>query len=323
MTIWLCVDIEERISGIIENLKDAPQETWIWSEKVDVEDMEFHAFDVMDGGRIAAVDGGSGIAEPMGGLYLGLVRTGYVIYSGDRERKEISPIDVFHIGFQNSEEIYADRYEEIFGERPAKMGETDPKYMLQRIRTLEEYRYAFKAIQMLNEGDILLVDGALRGDLHTPEIAIRMLSEMAQDKGISVVGISKNSGMSIGMMPLIPFLDTKASAEGYGRWFTRISGRVSGGKEEIFVVKYNPLGESAFRTDVITLEKVENIFGRIAWYCDDVAYLGYPYPLADVHNEVIIKKGVVEDVSSRFRVSAMMNGLDMPEDYHRKLDRGA
>jgi hypothetical protein len=202
------------------------------------------------------------------------------------------------------------------------MRDTDPKYMVQRIRTLEEYRYVFKALGELREGDILLVDGALRGDLHTPDIAIKMLSEMAQDKGVSVVGISKNSGLSAGYMPLIPLLDSEAMEKGHERWYARISGRISGGKEEIYVVRYNPIGESAFRTDVITLEKVPDVLGRIAWYCDDIAYPGYPYPLADVHNEVIIRKGVVEDISSRFRTDAMMEGLDIPEDFHRKLDRG-
>ncbi len=316
------MDIETRISEIIAELESAPREAWIWSERIDIEELEFSDFGVVEGGRVAAVDGSSGIAEPMGGMYLGLTRAGYVIYSGERERKDVSPMNVFQIGFHNSEEIYRKKYREIFDKEPAEIGETDPKYMVQRIRTLEEYECAFRALEKLREGDILLVDGALRGDRHTPDIAIKILSERAQDKGVSVAGISKNSGMSMSGLPLIPMIESEAEKSGLKRWFTPISGRISGGKEEIYAVKYNPKGESAFRTDLISLERAEDVFGKIAWYCSDVAYLGYPYPLADIHNEVIIRGGAVEDISSRFYFEAVRNGIMMPENFHRKLDRG-
>jgi len=316
------VDIETRISEIVAELESAPREAWIWSERIELEDLSFSDFDALKGGRVAAVDGSSGIAEPMGGLYLALIRAGYVIYSDEREKKEMSPIDVFQLGFHNSEEIYERKYEDIFGEKPVRMGETDPKYMVQRIRTLEEYRYAFLALEELNKGDILLVDGALRGDRHTPDIAIKMLSERAQDRGVSVAGISKNSGMSMSGLPLIPMIEFEAEKSGPKRWFTRISGRISGGKEEVYAVKYNPMGESAFRTDLISLERAGDVFGKIAWYSNDVAYPGYPYPLADIHNEVIIRSGTVEDISSRFYFEAARKGMAMSENFHKKLDRG-
>jgi len=316
------VDIEEQISGIVEQISNAERKTWLWDEEIDLDNVEFREFEPVEAGRVAAVDGSSGIAEPFAGLYLGVVRAGYVLYSGKREKKEISPLEIFQIGFHNSKEIYAEKYSEIFGEKPPEMSETEPKYMVQRIRTLEEYKYAFKALRDLGEGDILLIDGALRGDRHTPDIAIKMLSEMAQDKGVSVVGISKNSGLLSSGMPLIPMMDYEAEKKGLGRWYARISGRISGGKEEIYVVRYDKLGESAFRTDIISLESAKTVFGKISGYCQDIAYLGYPYPLADVHNEVIIRSGTVEDISLKFWFETVKKGLNVVENFHRKLDRG-
>ncbi len=316
------MDIDRRISEIIEELKSSPREGWLWSERIDIENMDFHGVESSEGCRIAAVDGSSGLAEPMGGLYIGLIRAGYVIYGEEREKKVVSPIDAFRIGFDNSREIYEGRYREILGEDAPAIGETEPRYILQRIRTLEEYRYIFRALDELAEGDILLVDGALRGDLHTPETAIKILSDRAQDKGVSVVGISKNSGLVLGGMPFVPLIDAEAEAKGFGRWFVRISTQPSGGKEEIYVVKYSPLGDNAFRTDIISLDRIENVLGNIMRYCNDVAYPGYPYPLADIHNEVIIRKGTVDDISSRFRFEAMNRGIGFSENFHRKLDGG-
>ncbi len=316
------MDIDLQISEIIEELYSASKEAWLWSERIEMDDLDFQGFEPIKGCRMAAVDGSSGIAEPSGGLYMGLIRAGYVIYGEEREKKVISPIDVFRMGFDNSREIYESRYEDIFGEEAPTIVEAEPKYMLQRVRTLEEYRYISRALEELEDGDILLVDGALRGDLHTPEIAIKTLSERAQDRRVSVVGISKNSGLVVGVLPMVPMIDSEAERSGLPRWFVRIGGPGSTGKEDIYVVRYSPLGENAFRTDVISLEKVENVLGKIAGYCDDVAYLGYPYPLADIHNEVIIRRGTVEDISWKFKLGAMNKGMNYPENFHRKLDGG-
>ena len=309
------MSIQEQIDSIVREM-EADDSTHIWGEDIDIENADFRGFDVVPGTRVAAVDGSSIMAEPYGGVKIGLIRAGFVVYGGERTGRSISDIRIFRMDFRNSRDIYSEAYREILGDEPPKLAETDPNYMLQRLRTLEEFRYMFMALDSLGEGDILLIDGALRGDRHTPDLGIALLSESAQDRGISLVGISKDSGIVQNGVPLVPRMDMLAGERlGNARWYARISGRRSPGKEEIYVAKFNPYSEHAFRTDIIGLESVERILGRVAWYSSDIAYPGYPYPLADAHNEVIIRKGTAEDIGH-------MVEADLPEKFHRKLDRG-
>jgi hypothetical protein len=291
--------------------------THIFGEDTELDELEFHEFEPKDGSSVAAVDGSSVMAEPYGGIKIAVIRAGYVLYDGgERTKKNISGIEIHRMDFRNSAGIYEEKYREILGDEPPKLGETDPNYVMQRLRTLEEFRYMFKALDELKEGDILLIDGALRGDRHTPDRGMALLSEMAQDRGISLVGISKDSGIMHNGLPFVPQVYRIAEERLPGkRWYARVLRRTSPGKEEIFVVKFNPCSEHAFRTDIVSLETAAEVLGKVSQYASDIAYIGYPYPLADAHNEVIIRRGTAEDIGYLLEA-------DFPERFHRKLDRG-
>ena len=309
------MSIHEQIEGILREIEQ-DDSTQLWGEEIDLANLDFNEFEVLPGSKVAAVDGSSVMVEPYGGLKIGMIRAGFVLYHGRRLKKDISGIEVMRLDFRNSREIYEKRYKEILDDEPPELADTDPSYMMQRLRTLEEFRYMFRALNELSEGDILLIDGALRGDRHTPDRGIALLSEMAQDRGVSLVGISKDSGLMHGALPLVPQVDRVAEERiGHRRWYTRVLGRTSPGRETLFIARFNPYGEHAFRTDIISLESVPSVLGKVAWYCSDPAYVGYPYPLADAHNEVIIRKGTAEDIG-------YMIEANLPENFHRKLDRG-
>jgi len=310
------VSVQEQIDRILREM-ESDGSTHIFGEDAELDDLEFHEFEPMEGSAVAAVDGSSVMVEPYGGIKIAVIRAGYVVYErGERIGRNVSDMQVYRMDFRNSSDIYAEKYREILDAETPELGETDPNYVMQRLRTLEEFRYMFMALEELKEGDILLIDGALRGDRHTPDRGMALLSEMAQDRGVSLVGISKDSGIMHNGLPFVPQVDRLAEERfPRKRWYAKVLRRTSPGKEEIFVAKFNPYGEHAFRTDIISLETVSEVLGKVSWYASDIAYVGYPYPLADAHNEVIIRGGAAEDIG-------YMVETDLPERFHRKLDRG-
>jgi hypothetical protein len=95
-----------------------------------------------------------------------------------------------------------------------------------------------------------------------------------------------------------------------------------------YIVKYHPLTRFVFRTDVNRLDRIdpEQLFSKIGRYCSDPSYLGYPYPLADIHNQVVITRALRDDMVYRLQGIAMEKGIglgdweDLFVDFHRILD---
>ncbi len=311
------MSIREQMDRILSEIEN-DAETQILGEDIRIDDEEICEFDVLPGARVAAVDGSSVIGGRHGEMRIGFIRAGYVIYDGERTGKNISEIEMLRIDDRTLLGTYEQKYLEIIGEEPPALRDLDTSYLLQRLRTLEEFRYMFLALDTLEEGDILLVDGALRGDKHTPDAGISLLSGMAQERGVSIVGISKDSSLIYKGLPLVPFVDSRAKGSfNGGRWYMKILRRRSPGREEIYVVRFNPYGEYAFRTDVISSGHVGEILGKVAWYASDPGYPGYPYPLADAHNEVVIHRGFAEEI-----VNMLQMDIGLPGSFHAMLDGG-
>jgi hypothetical protein len=96
-----------------------------------------------------------------------------------------------------------------------------------------------------------------------------------------------------------------------------------------YIVKYHPKSLFVFRTDINRLDSTDpaEIFAKIAQYCSDATYLGYPYPLAHIHNKVVINRPIIDDINYRLQAIALENGVshsnwdDLFANFHDILDK--
>ena len=97
---------------------------------------------------------------------------------------------------------------------------------------------------------------------------------------------------------------------------------------KIYLAKLHSRSSYIFRIDLSLPEgvKPEEAFGKLAYYADDPTYVGYPYPLARVHNDVAFSRAEVSDLKAMLRAGALENGMNPKEwqltfqDFHEILD---
>ncbi len=266
--------------------------------------------------KLAAVDGGSQRVMNGGSFIVGAYRAGSLIFHGnDLLTNGPQPtLKVRSISFGNRKEIYSEIFESLIGE-PPKQFPRELALVLQRLRTFEEWSVTQDLFDNLDPGDIILMDGSLKASIHKLDILFQRIMNRALEKGIHFVGISKRCTLRFKHAPLLHFVKKKGD-ELFGTdqtWFCEIPDE--GGHSQLFgkryIVKYHPKSVFVFRTDINRLDDVSpgEVFGKIAQYCSDATYLGYPYPLAHIHNQVVVNRALIDDVSYRLEALALEHGV--------------
>ena len=89
------------------------------------------------------------------------------------------------------------------------------------------------------------------------------------------------------------------------------------------------MSEFVFRTDICAGSGTPDaIVSAIADYAREPSYLGYPYPLATIHNRVIVQKSDADAVRAELEYAALEKGIQMADwgmlfaNFHDVLDRG-
>jgi len=269
------------------------------SKKLDKE--LFKCFEERRCKRVAAIDGSS--CDILDGEFfiIGGRRVGYVIADDKKilERK----IGEIKVDFLSKESSLI---------QGTKIPE-NPHEINEMLREMEEHLMAREAIKKLGKGDVLLMDGSL-------EFSSKIMEEnfeMARRKGIHVVGISKKSGLAIKNVSIINWVKRNGDKLFVNkRWYYPFS-------EGRYIVKFHPLSRFIFRVDMH--EENEQVLREISSLCNDVCFLGYPYPLADVHNNVVIKSHDCLAIKTRLQKMVIESGFSMDDwetlffDYHEYL----
>lgn len=331
------IELEEIVEFIKKGLKP---DNKIFEEGEDgvtlferkIEAKYFSVFDVENGDyRIASVDGGSSIVLNACSFVVGVYQSAYSIFKNNRKIEDKKPkLKILPISLLNKDDIYFKEYFEVVGELPKK-GVEDINWLVQRLRIFEEWKNVFELIKKLDKGDIIIYDGSLKADISLPDSLLFKVTKKAYDKGVILVGISKRSTMYSNHAP-ITVLVKKIGENIYPRkrWLFKVS---SEKKQHLFgktyIVKFNPLSRFVFRSDINILEKElpEKIFGKISNYCNDASYLGYPYPLAFIHNKVAIDGETIKSIRNEIQSIALKKGLSLYDweslfsNFHDVLDK--
>ena len=249
------------------------------------DELEFNAFErSTDKFNIGAIDGGSANILNAGSFIIGARKVGFLIYDSEG--------NIVNRSIKPSLNIIA---------KQESMEEEND-----RVRESEEIELMSDAMEELNKDDILLIDG---------EIKVKV---EAYEKGVEMAGIIKRTSLYMGDAPLLLHAWRKGQSIYPGKnWFCKI------GFGSRYVVKFNPASRFVFMVDLP--EGVpERVFGKIAKFSDDLFYLGYPYPLAEIHNDVVIDN--VEDIMYRLQSMTIEKGLQIEDweilfqNFHDVLD---
>jgi len=191
------------------------------------------------------------------------------------------------------------------------------------LRELAEWERARKAIELAAPGDLVLVDGSLHPGAFLPASLVGPIHQLALDRGVDLVGVTKASKLRWGRYaPLVLRVRRRAEAEvgPDARWYLRVTAadEAAAGAEplwrsEVYVARLASRGAYAFRVDAVRGHRSpEELFALLAGLSDDPAFLGYPYPLARVHQVVSLPGHLLADLRRGLREAFLRQGL--PED---------
>ncbi|MDP6155876.1 MAG: DNA double-strand break repair nuclease NurA [Candidatus Thermoplasmatota archaeon] len=288
--------------------------------------------------RVGAVDGSSTIVIRGPSFIVGSYKSASMVFTGhELAGTTTTPTMPILISKDNLNDVYGRIFSDFVGEPPRKKVR-DLELALQRIRVIEEMKMVSGLVEEMDPGSIILVDGPLRSTITKLDAFMEATFKKALEKNISVVGISKSSSLSMDNTAIVPLVQYEAKRViGKRMWCfdvgEKFDGALRGHQSHLFgsvnIVKFNPHSDFVFRADILTDEDNETeILRKISPYCRDPSYLGYPYPLALVHNEVSITRGRAEDMHHHMKEIALTSGINsdqwrfLCQDFHDVLDRG-
>ncbi|HZD73469.1 MAG TPA: DNA double-strand break repair nuclease NurA [Actinomycetota bacterium] len=199
------------------------------------------------------------------------------------------------------------------------------------LRELAEWRRVREAIERAVPGDLVLVDGSLHPGAFLPASLVVPIHELALRRCVDLVGVTKASKLRWGRYaPLVLRVRRRAEVEvgPDARWYLRVTrdpdelppaadpetGEAAPPwRSEVYVARLASCGAYAFRVDAVRgRREPDELFAVLAGLSDDPAFLGYPYPLARVHQVVSLPGHLLADLRRDLRAAFLREGL--PED---------
>ena len=178
-------------------------------------------------------------------------------------------------------------------------------------RRFAEWNYAKHVLdKVLEEGDVLVVDGTLQTAFTNESRYTLDLYKLAKDKGVAVTGLSKTSHLftntGLSLIGAVVKLGKEAGIE--NEFYVKVAeARSSDHNAVIFVVKLHPKAERAFRYEVhreqfMTLdeESVKEIFFQLVSNSRDIGFPGYPYGLVEADQFARVRGSEVTSYQTLF-----------------------
>jgi hypothetical protein len=302
------------------------------------EDRGFVRFpvDPARGVTAAAVDGGSACLVNGRSFWVIVYRAG-TIWHRDRVTvgEDAAPLTIEALTQADAKGRYAQALAAAGVVRERELA--DLGGVVDVLRELAEWRRVRDAIERAAPGDLVLVDGSLHPGAFLPAALVAPIHELALDRGVDLVGVTKSSKLRWGRYtPLVLRVRRRAEDElgPDARWYLRVTGDpdqahpdAGAWRSEVFVARLASRGAYAFRVDAVRGHRgPEELFAVLAGLSDDPAFLGYPYPLARVHQLVSLSGHLLADLRRDLRAAFMREGLPSDDidlvmrDFHLTLN---
>jgi hypothetical protein len=304
----------------------------------------------------AAVDGGSACLLNGRSFWLVAYRAG-TVWHRDRDTfaVDVDPLVLRALTQSDAKSAYAEALALAGLRRERELA--DLGGVVDVLRELAEWRRASEAVAAARSGDLVLVDGSLHPGAFLPASLVGPVHQLALDRGVDLVGVTKASKLRWGRYaPLVLRVRRRAERElgPDARWYLRVTAEGTGepqgaaradaedsGEEEgagpdeddvlwrseVYVARLARRGAYAFRVDAVRGHRTPAaLFAVLAGLSDDPAFLGYPYPLARVHQAVSLPGHLLADLRRDLREAFLREGLSEDDvdlvmrDFHLTLN---
>ena len=275
---------------------------------------------------VAAVDGSSRTLLDGGAFAVVALRAGRVVVRDGAVAEREAPLEVRLLEAGTFADEWSERYRRVTGRLPAEHP-ADLQTALEWLRELAETEAALAALEALvavleasADDALLLLDGALTSPHAPARDALRLVLDRADAAGVTVAAVAKRSALARDGAPLLPAL-MRDSPDGCWRAPLDCDSLGTPG-----AVRLNPASEWAFRLDVAGGD-YGAVAASLAGLARDAVYPGYPWPLAQAHNLVIIDGDLTDALRQALQGAALEQGLApgawdvLFSDYHEVLDR--
>tara|TARA_B000000460_G_scaffold114614_1_gene80437 strand:- start:4207 stop:5310 length:1104 start_codon:yes stop_codon:yes gene_type:complete len=183
-------------------------------------------------------------------------------------------------------------------------------------RRFAEWTNANDLIEVLNENDILMIDGTLQTNFTNESTYLTNLKKKARNKGVILCGLSKTSSLQTTTgLSLLGSIDRLAEENNIKReWYYPFAiSRSTDHDVMIFIIKLSRNTDRIFRFEVDrkTFEELKDlqineIFSTIMRNSNDLSFIGYPYGLIDADNMARVSydesdeyKGIITSILSQ------------------------
>ncbi|MDD1667717.1 MAG: DNA double-strand break repair nuclease NurA [Methanomicrobiales archaeon] len=275
-------------------------------------------------GILAAVDGSNAMLFDAGCIAAVLLRAAACGFSaGARTFRAVTPLRLVTLGQEARDASFSGLYRECFGTDPdTGIRDDEPERTAGILRDTLEYWVALRAAERLGQGDLLVLDGALRVTHASHEPVLLRLIRTCAKRGIHLCAVTKRTSVTWGGgLPLVPAALALAKAHGITPpWVLRI------GEEGLDVTPYrqwrhgvpcvaalHPRSHLAFRIEVpgpTGDDELGEMVSRLAGWSDDGRVTGYPYPLLDAHRTARIPADAVGQAKNDLISGMARSGLD-------------
>lgn len=271
---------------------------------------------------VAAVDGSVRTLLDGGSFIVLALRAGHVAFRGHVPADDDAELEVLLITQENMAQLYDARYRAVVGAAPAEPLD-DLAVAPERLREASEWAAAQRALDVLEPGALLLLDGALASPHRDGAAGLRALLAHAAAREVAVAAVAKRSSLAADGLPLVPALQRAGNRTTDEAWWTPLAAKSQG---RAAVARLNAAVDWAFRIDVAGGDSLATA-AALAHYARDAVYPGYPYPLAHAHNRVILDRDTGAGLTQALQGEALLAGLSpaawevLFSDYHTVLDR--
>ena len=199
------------------------------------------------------------------------------------------------------------------------------------LREWGEWAAAASCVAAAAPGALVLVDGDLATDWRIVPDWLAGVFDTADDRGVTMAGVTKHTSLSWGGAPLLGVLEGMAEETLGPRslWWAPVA-RTSpsaGPGVQVLVARLDPDARFAFRIDLPGYVDPVVALSALSTLCDDAAFPGYPYPLSSADRLAACPSWVREELWGRIDEEFDRAGVpfDVRErafaDRHRLMER--